>query len=129
MSRAIDGDKLFEHIQKEKAWKQRTVQRPRYDKGKQDTYYEMLEIIQEQPTMQFESWIPVSERFPTKEECLKNDGRFIVTDGQRVYQSLYDIYEKQSFVEVYYKGNCNFLSTVDERVIAWQPLPEPYKEV
>jgi hypothetical protein len=73
-------------------------------------------------------WIPVSERSPTKEEFLKNDSRFIVTDGQRVYQSLYDMYEKQSFVEVYYKGNCNLLSMVDERIIAWQPLPEPYKE-
>lgn len=72
-------------------------------------------------------WIPVSERLPTKEEFIKNDSRFIVTDGQRVYQSLYDMYEKQSFVEVYYKGNCNLLSMVDERVIAWQPMPEKYK--
>lgn len=73
-------------------------------------------------------WIPVSERLPTKEEFNKNDGRFIVTDGMRRYQSLFDIYEGKYFVDITYLGNCNFKETVDNRVIAWQNLPELYKE-
>ena len=51
MPRYIDADKLFEFIQKEKAWKQDTMRRPRYDQWKYDAYYEMLEIIQQQPTV------------------------------------------------------------------------------
>ena len=77
-------------------------------------------------------WIPCSERFPNKEEYLKDDGRFIVTDGNRVYQSIYDIYINKCFrtlqlnclVDLGYQSNFE----VDKRVIAWQPLPEVYKE-
>ena len=47
--RLIDGNALYEFIQKEKAWKQGTMRRPQYDKGKYDAYYEMLEIIKKQP--------------------------------------------------------------------------------
>lgn len=73
-------------------------------------------------------WIPVSDRMPTKEEYNENDGRFIVTDGQRKYQSLYDIYEGKGFVDIIYLGRCNFAENTDERVIAWQPFPKIQKE-
>ena len=73
-------------------------------------------------------WIPVSERLPTQEEVYKNDGRFIVTDGNRVYQSLFSIYDGKQFVDITYKGNCNFITTIDKCVTAWQNLPEQYKE-
>lgn len=43
--RLIDADVMFDFIQQEKAWKQGTMQRPRYDKGKYDAFYETLEII------------------------------------------------------------------------------------
>ena len=74
-----------------------------------------------------DNWIPISERLPTREEYNKNDGRFIVTDGNRVYQSLFDVYEKKCFLDVIYKGNCNYEEIIDNRVIAWQSLPEPYR--
>jgi len=51
----------------------------------------------------------------------------MVTDGMRVYQSLYDIYEEKRFVYISYISNFNFKGHIDERVIAWQPLPETYK--
>lgn len=71
-------------------------------------------------------WIRVSERMPTREEYSKNNGRFIVTDGNRVYQSLFDIYEKKCFMDVEYKGNSKFEEILDNRVIAWHALPEIY---
>ncbi len=52
--RLIDANKLFDFIQKEKAWKQDYTLRYRYDKGKYDAYYEMLDIIKEQPTIEAE---------------------------------------------------------------------------
>lgn len=69
-------------------------------------------------------WILVSERLPTMEECQKNDCRFIVTDGNRRYQSWFD-YEDNYFE----KCDCNGCGLKkDNCVIAWQTLPEPYKE-
>lgn len=62
-------------------------------------------------------WIPCSERLPNKDEYLKDDGRFIVTDGNRRYQSHYDIYDGNF-------NTCDF--SIDNCVIAWQPLPDAY---
>lgn len=72
------------------------------------------------------NWILCSDRMPTKEEYLKDDGRFIVSDGQRVYQSLYDIYEFMKFCEVYYDRKTHQMEvSIDRRVIMWQPMPNP----
>lgn len=67
-------------------------------------------------------WIPVSKSIPTKEEYLKNDGRFIVTDGNRRYQGWFDIYDGH-----FAKPSRNDIMSEDKCVIAWQTLPEPYK--
>ncbi|WP_097005317.1 DUF551 domain-containing protein [Lacrimispora amygdalina] len=70
------------------------------------------------------NWILCSDRMPTKEEYLKDDGRFIVSDGQRVYQSLYDIYEFMNFCEFYHDRNMHHMeATIDKRVVMWQPMP------
>lgn len=51
MKRLINADALYEFVQKEKAWKQDTMRRPKYDQGKYDAYYDMLKIIESQPTV------------------------------------------------------------------------------
>lgn len=87
----------------------------------------ILNLIKSQPKV--DEWIPVSERLPNKDEYLKNDGRFIVTDGNRVYQSIYDIYSSHCFrtlVLFNFGSRSNF--EVDNCVVAWMPLPEPYRE-
>lgn len=76
--------------------------------------------------MKNNGWIPVEERLPTKEEFLKDDGRFILDDGNRRYQGLFDIYDgkfkfSRNTSGIYYE------LFEDKCVIAWQPLPEPYK--
>lgn len=87
----------------------------------------VLNLIKSQPKIN--EWIPVSERLPNKDEYLKNDGRFIVTDGNRVYQSIYDIYSSHCFrtlVLFDFGSGSNF--EVDNCVVAWMPLPPAYKE-
>lgn len=64
-------------------------------------------------------WIPCSERLPTKEECEKDGNEFIVQtlDGYRFsceYDPLANGYDNPFWC-------CNV------SVIAWCPLPEPYK--
>lgn len=68
-------------------------------------------------------WIPVSERFPDKEEYIQCNGLFIVSDGNRVYAEHFDIYDKKCFGEPTIYG-----FKADRLVIAWRPLPEPYKK-
>ena len=75
-----------------------------------------------------DGWIPVEERMPTKEEFLKDDGRFILDDGNRRYQGLFDIYDGKFKFSRHISG-IHYELFEDKCVIAWQPLPEPYKEV
>ena len=75
-----------------------------------------------------DGWIPVEERMPTKEEFLKDDGRFILDDGNRRYQGLFDIYDGKFKFSRHISG-IHYELFEDKCVIAWQPLPELYKEV
>lgn len=71
-----------------------------------------------------QKWIPVSKRFPTKEEYIANNGLFIVTDGNRTYTEHFNMYAPTGY---FGKPTINEFK-VDKCVIAWQPLPQPYKE-
>ena len=74
-------------------------------------------------TPQDPKWIPVSERLPTKEEYIANNGLFIVSDGNRTYAEYFDVYNSMKyFGEPTMNG-----FRVDRCVIAWMSLPEPYK--
>ena len=68
-------------------------------------------------------WIPVSERLPTEEEYIDNNGLFIVSDGNRTYATYLDIYNSMKCFGEPTMGGFR----VDRCVIAWQPLPAPYK--
>lgn len=73
-----------------------------------------------------DGWIPVEERMPTKEEFLKDDGRFILDDGNRRYQGLFDIYDGKFKFSRHISG-IHYELFEDKCVIAWQPLPDPYR--
>ena len=68
-------------------------------------------------------WVPCSERLPSRDECLENDCRFIVTDGNRTYQGLFDTFYREFVMDLLHG-----LRKADKCVIAWMPLPKPYKE-
>lgn len=76
-------------------------------------------------------WISCSERLPSKEEYLRDDGRFVVTDGNRRYQSCYDIYERcfktLKLFDFCEEGRVSNFET-DNCVVAWQPLPGEFKQ-
>ena len=67
-------------------------------------------------------WIPCSERLPNRDECIKDNGLFIVSDGNRGYSEWFDIYDTQMFGEPTMTG-----FRVDRAVTAWMPLPKPYE--
>lgn len=98
----------------------------RHDDKRYETNY-CLNTILELPSVtvqeKAERWISVSERLPTKEEYIANNGLFIVSDGNRNYAEYFDIYDSKKFGELIVFG-----FRVDKCVIAWMPLPvKPYK--
>jgi len=91
-----------------------------------------IEAMEKQEVAKEYGWIPCNERLPSKEEFFQNDGRFIVTDGNRVYQSTYDIYgqcfrtmKMHVLIDMGYRSSFE----VDNCVIEWMPLPiAPYQK-
>lgn len=81
-------------------------------------------MIEEQPTVG--DWIPCSERLPNREEYLKDNGRFILDDGNRRYQGIFDIYDGKFKFAKHISG-LHYELFDDNCVVAWQPLPEPYQ--
>ena len=63
-------------------------------------------------TPQETRWIPVTERFPN------DSGRYLVNYSSGYVAMAY-----------YYEAVSKWSSSTTERIIAWMPLPEPYKEV
>ena len=103
-----------------------------YGKPFNDTAYEFglklidhIKAMEAQP--QVDGWTPVTERLPNMEEYLENDGRFILDDGNRRYQGLFDIYDKKFKCSKHLSG-LSYELIEDNCVIAWQSLPEPYEE-
>lgn len=64
-------------------------------------------------------WIPVSERLPEKHKDV------IATVKYNGFLGMYGMWLKTAFIDGYGKwnGEC-----IGGEVIAWMPLPEPYKE-
>ena len=111
-------------LKKKPVWEMDVMHHESYDLGRNVGWNECLETMQRNTN---NSWIPVEERMPTKEEFLKDDGRFILDDGNRRYQGLFDIYDGKFKFSRHISG-IHYELFEDKCVIAWQPLPEPYKE-
>lgn len=86
----------------------------------EDVYKVLNDIPSAQPEPQ---WIPVTKRLPNREEYIRCNGLFIVSDGDRTYAEYFDIYDKKCFGEPVMHG-----FRADRAVTAWMPLPEPYAE-
>ena len=73
-----------------------------------------------------DGWIPVEERLPTMEEYQKDDGRFILDDGNRRCAGYFNVYTGRFYS---YQHITQYMAELHENnwVIAWSPLPEPYR--
>ena len=73
-----------------------------------------------------DGWIPVEERLPTMEEYQKDDGRFILDDGNRRCAGYFNVYTGRFYS---YRHITQYMAELHENnwVIAWSPLPEPYQ--
>lgn len=97
----------------------------------------ILQAIQEQLTVEPERWIPVTEKLP------EEDGEYLVANltikgkpcvygidmfANDLYQvDKYDFSDKKGKRGwVYFHYEYGYLE--DKTIVAWMPLPEPYKE-
>ena len=79
-----------------------------------------FECMGEYPWRMDDGWIPVEERLPTRGECEKDNNEFLVqtNTGER-FSCEYDPLAN---------GFDNPLWCCNVPVVAWRPLPEPYRE-
>lgn len=72
-----------------------------------------------------DGWMSVEERLPTMEEYQKDDGRFILDDGNRRCTGYFNVYTGRFYS---YQHITQYMAELHENnwVIAWRPLPEPY---
>ena len=103
-----------------------------------DTIKEMLEIVQEVSKEYDDGWVPIKTRPMTEEEkeyyseyLFEGNGMIyecsLPDDGQEVLvTSKYGSIDKTTF----YTDCGNYFENYEDydEVIAWQPLPEPFKE-
>lgn len=68
-------------------------------------------------------WISVEERLPSKEECEKNDGAFLVQSctGEMFVGKIFNEYVSEA------NDYENHLKCCNTYIAAWRPLPEPYR--
>lgn len=121
MSRLIDADAFKEYMRK--ALEETRDYYP--DKGEwaEAITEQFCEDIDDQPTVEPQRWIPCSERLPEKAE-----GRYWVctnTGYQCQCRWTDDVYGLGSNGEWAWKI---FDIPQYSHVVAWMPLPEPYKE-
>lgn len=81
-----------------------------------DTNAELAELVDRQPAVSDSGWIPVSERVPDHERTV-----IVTAQGKRERFTALDNYVLDL------KDWETFSNDDDGEVIAWMPLPEPYK--
>ena len=85
----------------------------------------MIELVQKQPKVG--EWIPCSDRLPEEDIIAEYYDSVIVTlDNDRVAEGCYRNMDKEWWVDAP-DGEC-YSENMTGHVVAWMPLPEPYKE-
>ena len=94
-----------------------------YGRPFEGTAYEfglkLMDFIEHIDGEKANGWIPVSERLPEKHKDV------ITTVKYSGFMGMYGRWLKTAFIDDYgeWNGEC-----IGGEVIAWMPLPEPYKE-
>lgn len=117
-------DEIIERLKK-KAWGISAVMNYRYDRGRIDAFYEAVKIVEEVVKEQNDGWIKCSDnKFP------KFNRNVLVTldSGEITNSKFYGFGEECQGYKEFPDGVWD-VNQYGHEVIAWQPLPEPYKEV
>ena len=130
--RLIDADELIEFLEEEQdgavRWLESTYKygiEKDYDKAEiserviSNLKDSIMDMIKEQPTVN--EWIPCSERLPLREGELISDEVLVCLESG--YQRVATYHKKSE------EWHDCYDTWINEKVVAWMPLPEPYKEI
>ena len=117
MMRPIDADALME----QPVWFCGGWVGDSYAEGYMDALDKVEETIKSAPTIDIvQKWIPCDERLPESKEMLpKKDGSYLVCVEW--------VSGKKAVGDCEYTVDYGFRTVWDCRVLAWMPLPDPYK--
>ena len=99
-----------------------------YEEGyKQGRYDEMVET-----EMSLPGWIPVSERLPSAEDCpmdcmVTRRSKYVGNYTDMAVAEADGTWTHEDWKAITIKGEATCISTRDADIIAWMPLPTPYK--
>lgn len=107
---------------------------PEYQKWmmKSFGFKESMKIVQEVAEEYNGGWIPCSERLP--EEKLCEDGKYDPSEKVLIQLDNEEMFTSRYWSHRHFKDSDDFEKWIDlpdyyqDRVLAWQPLPEPYEE-
>lgn len=80
-----------------------------------DELYGILQLIDEQPTVEIPQWIPCSERLPNN------------SDSYLVLFSMKPQLSREWCEVIHFQHKSKKWKRLNNLVIAWMPLPQPYK--
>lgn len=75
--------------------------------------------------VQNDGWIPVEERLPEEENERYYPMLNVATSYGAVKWGLYRVRDKKWYI--YSEIRDDFIEAYDKEIVAWQPLPNPYK--
>ena len=80
-----------------------------------------------------DEWIPVSERLPSAEDCpmdcmVTRKSEFVGNYVDMAVAEANGTWTHEDWKAITIDGKATCISTRDADIIAWMPLPEPYRE-
>ena len=92
-------------------------------------YEEMIKALEREIC----DWIPVSERLPSAEDCpmdcmVTRKSKFVGNYVDMAVAEANGTWTHEDWKAITIDGKATCISTRDADIIAWMPLPEPYRE-
>ena len=97
-------------------------------------YTHLHDVIEALPSAEpkTDEWIPVSERLPSAEDCpmdcmVTRRSKYVGNYTDMAVAEANGTWTHEDWKAITINGNATCISTRDADIIAWMPLPEPYK--
>lgn len=127
MNKYIDADKVIDYANQEVTaafYYPQDGQRKQDEQAYRDKWAFVKQVMVAMPAADVvPRWIPVTERLPEKY------GKYLVTVDMDYYAAVITLYYGRiNCKDVFYDRDSEYGDIEYRGVIAWMPLPEPYKE-
>lgn len=126
--RPIDADEFMEQYNLKDATKYGNKDAEQQNHSYSTLYlYELADMIDDAPTIDISGkWIPCSERLPECEDYAETDALLFQLQSGTIEVGYFG--RKNAWRDAYFRHYRTHCGVDASDVVAWMPLPEPYKE-